>query len=146
MRATRVRTAVAAAVLGAASLIGIVVAQPAQAATPHCAGNSNVVRNNLVFQLPTTSNGSGNYNCQLVINDGGPGVVALQSGMRDCDGQSSLKADGSFGPLTRQAVRNTQALVNAHVDGQYGPETRSKMNWLAQVGGTARFVCTKFGI
>jgi Putative peptidoglycan binding domain len=76
-------------------------------------------------QLPDINQ---NINCWLADGSNNSGVYALQRALNKCYYQG-LYQDGVYGNLTRQAVRNVQAQIGAVVDGEYGPETRTKMQW-----------------
>jgi hypothetical protein len=168
MRIARIRTAaVAAVMIGATSLIGVAVAQPAEAAFPVCNGTTLIVRGTFRYEIPTIGNGTGNYTCGLVrnrngLNDVGAGVRSLQAQMNACYGPGAgpsgsvdafspaLGVDGRFGSLTEAALRKVQTASGAtptgtyRPDGEYGPQTRSKMKWLADRTQNDTFLCTTF--
>jgi peptidoglycan hydrolase-like protein with peptidoglycan-binding domain len=65
---------------------------------------------------------------QLIIQvqqgSNGDAVSAAQSQIRSRgDGANQIAVDGSFGPLTNDAVRASQTLVGLPVDGIVGPQT-----------------------
>lgn len=80
--------------------------------------------------IPSTSTGSGNYNC--IAGDGpggtvgttGDGVRAIQKSLDMCKG-AGLQQDGLYGLKTATAVAAQQKRENVPQDGVYGPVTRS---------------------
>lgn len=103
---------------------------------PTC-GGTTVFVNGLgdEIRLPTTSNNSGNDNCQLGQGNAGPGVTALQDALDFCYGESLTK-DGIFGPLTMEALQDAQASEGITADGIYGPQTRGHLDWRNLTGRT----------
>lgn len=57
-------------------------------------------------------------------------VKTIQDALNHCNG-ANLEVDGSYGPLTKAAVRAVQASHGITVDGAYGPQTRDHMSWWA---------------
>jgi len=121
----------AAAAVVAISGLGVLVPESAYAATPVCASWS-ITQGDNVYEWHTPTSGSGNQNraCSLKQGNTGWGVVVLQEALRACFGQN-ISADGQFGPLTKNALRNAQSQINSRygagiaVDGEYGPQTAS---------------------
>jgi peptidoglycan hydrolase-like protein with peptidoglycan-binding domain len=151
MRATTAIVATLTALVTAGSAV-TVNAAPAQAAWPPCfdfATQAWVVPPNtgLVasWHLPsvvreTRSDGfrAENINCRLGVGDAGAGVFVLQGALRDCLGHTSLRADGVYGPLTRNAIIWEQArngFQGRDVDGVYGPKTRAVLRFPLLING-----------
>ncbi|MFF4354962.1 peptidoglycan-binding protein [Streptomyces sp. NPDC001530] len=125
----------------AALLGGVITAAPAHAADGVCTG-SVVVQNGSGrhFVLPINVANNTSY-CYLQYGHTGAGVRALQKNMNSCYGKT-LELDGSFGPATRDALRDVQDRIGAAVDGVYGRETRGKMKWARYSNETgARYDC-----
>jgi len=71
------------------------------------------------------SNGSGSTNISsVVLRQGAKGsqVTELQKRLKDL-GYFTSAVDGSYGPLTVEAVRKVQRQANISVDGIFGPQT-----------------------
>lgn len=77
-----------------------------------------------VTLIPSTSDGSGNYNCIAGQGTTGDGVVQIQKELDVCKGEK-LAQDGIYGPLTAAAVARQQTREHVTADGVYGPITRS---------------------
>ena len=124
---SRLIRAAAATALACGSVLALSV--PAQAApTPTCS-RSVTYQGALV---PAASNGS--VSCNMIRGNVSDGVARLQDTLNDCYpsqlrgiGVFPLSIDRDFGGNTYRALRAVQGAVGARVDGQYGPETRSKM-------------------
>ena len=59
------------------------------------------------------------------IGDGEDGVKALQQALNDLGADPKLDVDGLYGPATRRAVREFQAVAGLKVDGIAGPVTEA---------------------
>jgi peptidoglycan hydrolase-like protein with peptidoglycan-binding domain len=122
---------IAGALLVAAGLI-TASATVAGAATPHTANvecTGTVVlpaQDGFTVTLPAHN---GSSDCFLVNGDSGPGVGVLQAALKICNGQSGLKVDSRFGPLTQAAVTAVQRAHGITADGGYGNQTRGVMRW-----------------
>ena len=124
--------------------VGMAGALAVSAATPAAAGGVGTLAYPTcqTFQWwPATGEGgwvripdlNQNYRCQLAYGNQNSGVWALQVALDRCYA-AGLETDGIYGPLTRQAVRNVQARIGAVVDGEYGPQTGSLMDWPLEFG------------
>lgn len=123
---------VTGALLLAAGLgVGTVV--PASAATPNTADVECVTTVVLPaqdgFTVPLPASSSHSSDCFLVIGDSGSGVGALQAALKQCNGQSGLVVDHSFGKQTKAAVEAVQRAHGITADGGYGNQTRGVMSW-----------------
>lgn len=119
--------AVVAALLGG----GLVAAPTASAAAAYtvCDGSSSTDPGNTPYFRTYPINKAGfTIYCYLTYEDTGAGVRALQKNMNSCYGKR-LELDGIFGTATRTALRDVQGRIGATVDGEYGPETLTKMKW-----------------
>jgi len=127
---------------GIAVLPALTSAPPASAAAV-CTGTSLVTGGGGdQIRVPTTTNGSKNVTCDLALGNTGSGVARLQVALDNslCNPPGAgLAVDGDYGPLTQQAVRNTQAAYGVAVDGIYGPVTGHAMWW--PVAGSNGTVC-----
>ncbi|WP_210583068.1 peptidoglycan-binding protein [Streptomyces sp. GESEQ-35] len=125
----------------AALLGGVITAAPAHAADPVCTGSTTVqTTGDRHFVVPKNVANSTIY-CYLQYGHTGAGVRALQKNMNSCYGKT-LTLDSSFGPATRDALRDVQGRIGAAVDGVYGRETMSKMKWARYSNETgARYDC-----
>jgi Putative peptidoglycan binding domain len=129
-----VSTAVAAATITTASVLG---APTAQAALPMCDADSFLhVGNGWYVQAPNVWE-SDSVACNLKYGDparqpvfgaGADAIKALQRNLNYCY-RTSLAVDGRYGSLTRAAVTRVQRLHGITADGVYGPRTRSAMFW-----------------
>lgn len=81
-------------------------------------------------QVPSTSNTSYTYtNCEMDTGASGGGVKQLQRSLNACYGES-LSVDGSYGSLTKAALKRAQTkegMPTADRDGRYGPRTRDSI-------------------
>ena len=91
--------------------------------------SSTGVRANL--NIPTTARDNNVRDCILVHNNHTDGVFKLQDAINKCYPQFSAGVgfDGAYGDDTVRAVGQIQGLEGAHVDGKYGVETKTKMQW-----------------
>lgn len=128
------RVFVAIAVTLAAAAGTVVLGGTPASASPTCNSYSHV-RNSTGWytEVPSVGSETGNLFCNLVRGTNSSAVMALQTTLNDCylapAGRTLLVVDGDFGGNTYNALRYAQGVAGAHVDGSYGPETRSKLNW-----------------
>jgi hypothetical protein len=127
MRRIRPFLAHAAAALvvvsGIAVLPLLTSATPASA-TPTCTGTS-LVRSAFggpQIRVPTAGSGTQVWSCILGSGNSSNAVSRLQIDLNDCYG-AHLQVDGSYGPLTKAAVKVVQAAEHVTQDGIYGPQT-----------------------
>ncbi|GIG68931.1 peptidoglycan-binding domain-containing protein [Phytomonospora endophytica] len=130
----------------AAATVGVVAAgTPANAALPYCNNVSGVNDTSSGGARYQTYVNGGNYTtaCNMAYyNQNGTdgereAIRQIQWDLKLCYGQS-LRVDGEYGPITREAVRNVQRYLNtpqggSHgllVDGWSGPRTRKAMRHL----------------
>lgn len=66
--------------------------------------------------------------CQLAEGNDSAAVAVLQIALNKCYGYD-LTEDGDFGPLTQSAVEGMQSRLGISVDGIYGPQTRTAMEF-----------------
>lgn len=125
----------------AALLGGVITAAPAHAADGVCTGSRTISTTaGRHFVLPISVANNTIY-CYLQYGHTGAGVRALQKNMNSCYGKT-LDLDSSFGPNTRDALRDVQDRIGAAVDGVYGRETMLKMKWARYNNETgARYDC-----
>lgn len=145
----RKQTASVVAVLALAGGLTVGLGGTASAATPECHGVSTLHSQGNGYNeyevLPTTTPGSGNWQCKLGPGDGYVGdqydsVWYLQRSLNACYGQG-IAVDGKYGSGTQEAVRNVQRFHNANganpplvVDGIYGPNTAFYMEFVNTAG------------
>jgi peptidoglycan hydrolase-like protein with peptidoglycan-binding domain len=72
-------------------------------------------------RIPTTSDGSNIFNCELGVGNAGEAVARLQLGLDHCNLHAGLAVDSDYGALTRQAVIKVQAHYGLSQDGAFGP-------------------------
>lgn len=81
--------------------------------------------------------------CSLARGNNSPAVKALQTQLNLCY-RSGLDVDGDFGGKTKAALAAAQDAAGANPDGEYGPETRSKLKFgLYFNGNPSDVVCKK---
>jgi peptidoglycan hydrolase-like protein with peptidoglycan-binding domain len=96
-----------------------------------CAGLTDDRDSNFDANIPSTSNGSGNFDCIVGLNDVSNAVKQLQISMNDCYPrviEQQLAEDGHYGPLTKEAMQDVQAALGippSGQDGVYGPMTKA---------------------
>ncbi|MES2224429.1 MAG: peptidoglycan DD-metalloendopeptidase family protein [Patescibacteria group bacterium] len=75
----------------------------------------------------STSTVTGNSTGTLKLGSRGPEVATLQAYLikKNIGSASRVVADGSFGPITKQAVIDFQAAVGLVADGVYGPKSKA---------------------
>jgi murein L,D-transpeptidase YcbB/YkuD len=85
--------------------------------------NAALLRN--MIATGTTTVVSGNSTGTLKVGSRGPLVVALQTFLlkKNVGSASRIVADGSFGPITKQALIDYQTSVGLTADGVYGPKS-----------------------
>jgi hypothetical protein len=85
------------------------------------------------INVPTTARGNNQRHCLLRQGNNTDGVFKLQDAINRCYPQfsSGVGSDGNYGRNTVRAVRQIQGAVGVSVDGAYGPETKTAMNWPA---------------
>jgi hypothetical protein len=91
--------------------------------------------------VPVTSSGSNS--CGLAKGNNSQAVWGLQMNLNICY-KRSLATDGDFGTNTYNALYYAQGVMGAGKDGQFGPETRSKMQMYFALSGTTA-LCLKWG-
>jgi hypothetical protein len=112
----------------AAGVFGLLPATAASAATPKCTTTAVIASSDAGAGFMTVPWSGSTTRCSLVQGAKNSAVTALQRMMYYCYSEKGLSADGDFGPATFAALKRTQAKIHAGVDGQYGPETASKIN------------------
>ena len=140
----RKNLAVLLVIVAAGTGIGIIPGSPAAASTVLCTtGVTADGTGDTWMFMPGLSSGS--TNCSEYYNDDNHGVQFLQDAINQCYGAAviglaghggyyPLQEDSIFGPATRAALRLVQAKIHATVDGSYGPETKSKMQFPNELG------------
>jgi peptidoglycan hydrolase-like protein with peptidoglycan-binding domain len=124
----------ASAIIAAACIAasGIVLASPglANAATSGCTGSSGYELNagDGIAAVPTVGNATYQVDCQLAYSNDSNAVLELQKALNMCYGYD-LSEDGDFGSLTQSAVEGMQSRIGVSVDGIYGPQTRTAMEF-----------------
>jgi peptidoglycan hydrolase-like protein with peptidoglycan-binding domain len=124
----RLITSLAALAVGTG--MAVLPSSPASAATVLC--TTNAYANPLRIVLPSLSNGS--TSCSLFSGDTNNGVYALQESINLCyptviGKYYPLSQDGQFGSNTKAALKLVQSKIGASADGNYGPETKTKVLW-----------------
>jgi peptidoglycan hydrolase-like protein with peptidoglycan-binding domain len=90
----------------------------------------------VALYYPIAANGT-SY-CWMQRGNYSWGVWALQRALNQCYGLG-IAEDLDFGPATQRALRFAQAISGATVDGSYGPNTRSRLKYSSNLGGS--FYC-----
>lgn len=124
-------------ILVSLAILGIT---PSLAADGYCSTTSpkniNIASGGVVttyhLNIPAISN-SGRLSTSCIMNTGakGSGVREVQEACNHCYG-ASLDVDGDYGAKTKAAVKSMQkklGLKGDDVDGIYGPQTGSLMNF-----------------
>ena len=144
MHTTRLARALAGAALAVTSVVGL-ASVPAQAQdSPTCNGTTTRNYSGFYAQMPTYN---GSVTCTMFLDVQGSPVSTLQRNLNRCYGES-LATDGSYGPLTKEAVRRAQTRDGVAVkDGNYGPYTRREMSFYGYVivNGNPRYSCRVVG-
>ncbi len=91
---------------------------------------------------PTTTYGYTAAGVTLRSGAKGPAVVALQTGLKAFGGATTIAIDGSYGPMTANAVKMFQASKMLSADGIAGPMTQ---NALAAASATTTSCDTNTG-
>lgn len=132
-----------------ALLGGFVSPSAAQAAaSPQCWHYSHLYNyTGWITEVPAVTS-EGSTHCYMFRGMGlhNSAVMALQTTLNDCYLSRSgapyplLRVDGDFGGNTQRALKWAQGQSGAAPDGEYGPETRSKLNFTSHrgLGGCAR--------
>ncbi|NMO53752.1 peptidoglycan-binding protein [Actinoplanes sp. TBRC 11911] len=146
MRTTlkRIGAVCAAAVLGLGVSLagaGAANADPVGFATASCTKAAQFRSGAYEAQyVPVTASGS--TNCGLSRGNNSTAVWGLQNNLNICYNRS-LVPDGDFGTNTYNALVYAQGVMGAGKDGQFGPETRSKMSMYFALSGTTP-LCIKW--
>ncbi len=84
-----------------------------------------LLRNAIATGTSTTTVTAGNSTGTLKVGSRGPLVVTLQTFLirKNVGSASRVVADGSFGPITKQALIDYQVSVGLVADGVYGPKS-----------------------
>ncbi len=134
MRRIKAILAAGATLAATAGAFTLLPSTAASAALPTCT-TSTVVDN---MRIPSTSGKS--LNCMLEQGNSNSAVATLQGAMNECFGTkvigTLLKVDGSFGSLTKAALKKVQADIGTTADGIYGENTRHVMRWENDDTGT----------
>ncbi|MGE9349317.1 peptidoglycan-binding domain-containing protein [Isoptericola variabilis] len=141
-RPSRFWAAMLGAVVALSATVGltVVAAAPASAALPYC--TSSVTKQKVIhgaYRSAKIPSRDGSVACQMAQGANGKHVSALQTALKKCYGQN-IAVDGDFGPATKQALKNAQSTINKRlaaagsttrigVDGMYGSQTRTYLNW-----------------
>jgi peptidoglycan hydrolase-like protein with peptidoglycan-binding domain len=151
MRGKIVNTVAAVMVAIAVATGGVMIAGPAQAATPTCNGHvfwfSGRWGQDLYVPVKTSS--SGNVRgCELRQGAGpsggvGSAVHALQTTLNECYGEH-LTTDSEFGPATKAALIRAQRREGISADGIYGPQTADYLAFTHRNGDFVSGPCHPF--
>lgn len=114
-----------AVVMAFLAIIPVVTGQSVAHAQATCGGTTEHMNGvNFRAPVPSTSNGSGIFNCIDGINNQGAAVTEIQKSLNHCHG-ANLTVDGIYGTLTSNAMKRAQKALGVPQDGIYGPQTRS---------------------
>ncbi|MGW6060313.1 peptidoglycan-binding domain-containing protein [Streptomyces sp. NPDC055189] len=111
----------------------VLPASGAQAAAyPTCNADTAVFVSStrFVVQPVYSKTGSSTRDCVMGRGAQSKAVRLLQKTLNTCYGLDTGGQDGIYGEKTESAVRTVQGREGASVDGEYGPETRRKMDWI----------------
>ncbi|NUT03799.1 MAG: hypothetical protein HOV76_09990 [Hamadaea sp.] len=115
---------------------GVAVAQPAEAALPHCNGAGVYISTwwgapGATAWIPAYVTSTFDFNCLLNRGDHNSGVGELQRKLSGIYGQylGPTGVDNDFGGYTLTALRNVQSAPGISVDGEYGPQSRDHICW-----------------
>ena len=123
---TLIRTLGTVAVAATLLAIPMGTGQSVAFAQASCAGTTDHVNGNFDAAIPSTSNGSDNFDCIDGIGNSGPAVKEIQRSLNHCYGQN-LTVDAQYGTQTSNAMKVAQrrlGLPASEQDGIYGPITR----------------------
>src|SRR5215467_14276685 len=104
MMITLIRTLGTVALAAALLAIPVGTGQGAALAQASCAGTTNHVHGNFEAAIPSTTNGSGNFDCIDGIGNSGPAVREIQTSLNHCYHQN-LNVDGQYGRATSNAMK-----------------------------------------
>lgn len=133
----------AATALVAAAGSGLLLALPAASASAQvsCAGTTLIPAiSGGDVRVPTTTDGSGNLDCDLGVGNAGEAVSRLQIGLDYCNLKANLTVDGDYGPLTEAAVKAFEKSQDLSQDGVFGPMVSGRMQW--PVAGSNNTQCS----
>lgn len=130
-----------------AAVTGIIMvpASSASAATPACTKRVLFSLNGSGFAHVPMNSAETTTRCSLVKGNNNEAVHALQEMINECYvrthdiSHARLSEDSDFGQNTYDALRQVQAVIHVGVDGQYGPETASKIEAQAANGSCDTF-------
>jgi hypothetical protein len=120
-------------------------ATSASAATPACTKRVLFGLYSSGFAHVPMNSSETTTRCSLKKGNNNPAVHALQEMINECYvrthdiSHARLTEDSDFGQNTYDALRQVQAVIHAGVDGQYGPETASKIEAQAANGSCDNF-------
>jgi len=120
-------------------------ASPASATTPACTKRVLFSLNGSGFAHVPMNASETTTRCSLKKGANNPAVHALQEMINECYvrtdeiSHARLDEDNDFGQNTYDALRQVQQVIHAAVDGQYGPETASKIEAQASNGSCDTF-------
>ncbi|HZH74527.1 MAG TPA: peptidoglycan-binding domain-containing protein [Archangium sp.] len=143
-----------ALIIGALSLPAVAAA--ASPAAPTCNSWSDddffTPSRLFIFHIPSTTRDGRQFNCVLRPGDRGAGVFILQDALIKCYSQK-ITHDAIYGKKTAEAVANVQRFhkildprPNLAVDGVYGPDTMSAMEFGKYEVNDGPFSSCFFGI
>lgn len=137
-----IRRAVTAFATASLLLAGsVAVAAPAQAAMPAC--NNHDWREGNTGVPGYVSGSTVERRCYLARGmNNNFAVELLQASMNYCYGEK-LTVDGDFGALTQAALKRTQGKLGVSQDGSYGPVTRNAMQHRGISNGSGRDYCMR---
>lgn len=124
----------AAGLTVAASIVAVLPAGAASAATPRCTTTVVIGSSEAGAGFMTVPWSGSTTRCSLKQGANNSAVRALQEMMYYCYSEKALKADSDFGPATLAALKRTQTKIGAASDGEYGPETASKIDGVGDSG------------
>lgn len=114
------------AVVGAMASVTALGAGQAYAATPTC-GTTRAYTTVHGFTASIPAAGT-NVSCLMASGNSGRAVKALQFTLNECY-DARLDADGLFGAATKSALKRAQSREGQRADGVYGPRTRDALHW-----------------
>ncbi|MEV1085606.1 peptidoglycan-binding domain-containing protein [Streptomyces sp. NPDC050211] len=133
MNRNRFKVGAISAITGVIStlLVGLTASPASAATTPECNwGRITTLDTPSGRYLYLPAHTSGLYTCWMAYGTRGDEVRALQAAINFCYNHiPNLVPDGIYGDATKAAVRAVQTQHRIHVDGEYGPDTYSAMNF-----------------